>query len=109
MRNIALNGVSETVIPILADNRSLQGTAFADRIMMGYVQRTSEFVPKALSMAKEGCIIHYHDTFPVGKQGECVEKVFSESCGDRPYEVLEIREVKSFAPNVSHYVADIRV
>ena len=109
VRNIALNGVSGTVIPILADNRALQGTAFADRIMMGYVQRTSEFVPKALSMAKEGCIIHYHDTFPVGKEAECVEKVFSEACGSRPYEVLEIREVKSFAPNVSHYVADVRV
>ena len=109
VRNIALNGLGDRVIPVLADNRALCGTGFADRIMMGYVQRTSEFVPKALSMAKPGCIIHYHDTFMVGTEREETERIFSECAGRGNFEILSIHEVKSFAPNVSHYVADVRV
>ena len=109
VRNIELNSVGDKVIPILADNRSLCGKGFADRIMMGYVQRTSEFIPKALSMAKPGCIIHYHDTFMVGTERSETERVFSKHAGKDGFEILSIREVKSFAPNVSHYVADVRV
>ncbi len=107
VKNVVLNGVGDRVIPILTDNRSLPGRAFADRILMGYVQATSEFIPKALELAKPGCIIHYHDTFPEGKQEESVDAAFSRYRGS--YEVIAIREVKSFAPGVSHYVADVRV
>lgn len=95
------------MIPILGDNRSIPGIKFADRILMGYVQTTSEFLPKAISMIKPGGIIHYHDTFPTGEQNACIRKIFSDVCED--YEILGIREVKSFAPAVSHYVADIRI
>lgn len=106
IRNLVLNGI-DNVIPLLGDNRDIAGRRFADRILMGYVQTTSEFVPKALELAKPGCIIHYHDTFEVGTQEKRVNEIFSEHCGR--YEVLGIREVKSFAPSVSHYVADVRV
>lgn len=106
VRNIRDNGVSDVVIPILADNRDLLGTGFADRILMGYVQTTSEFLPAALRMIREGGMIHYHDTFRVGEQREMVDRIFSPLCS---YEVVGIREVKSFAPSVSHYVADVRI
>jgi len=109
LKNIMLNDVSETVIPVLADNRDLLGHCFADRILMGYVQTTSEFLSKAIYMAKPGCIIHYHDTFPTGKQNECVRAVFEKACGTRGFDMICIREVKSFAPSVSHYVADVRI
>ena len=109
LENIKLNGVEGTVIPMLGDNRAIPGAHFADRILMGYVQTTSEFLPKARELAKPGCIIHYHDTFPVGAQAERVRRIFSEVFGEDGYEVLGIREVKSFAPSVSHYVADVRV
>ncbi len=108
VRNLGLNEIGN-VIPILGDNRDIPGRRFADRILMGYVQTTSEFVSKAMEMAKPGCIVHYHDTFEVGTQASRVKEIFDEHCGDGKYQVLEIREVKSFAPSVSHYVADIRV
>ena len=107
-RNIVLNEVEDIVEPVLGDNRDLPGKAFADRILMGYVQTTSEFLPKALEMIKPGGIIHYHDTFYVNEYRQRVESIFSEACGDG-YEILGIREVKSFAPSVSHYVADVRI
>ncbi|MCQ2079333.1 MAG: class I SAM-dependent methyltransferase family protein [archaeon] len=108
LKNIELNNLTN-VIPILGDNRDISGTHFADRILMGYVQTTSQFVPKALTMAKKGCIIHYHDTFPVGKEMEMTCEIFDRYCGVGKYRVEGMREVKSFAPSVSHYVADIRI
>ncbi len=106
VRNIKDNDVGDVVIPLLGDNRHIAGADFADRILMGYVQTTSEFVPYALRMIRIGGIIHYHDTFYVGEQAKRVDEIFGPLCG---YEVLGIREVKSFAPSVSHYVADIRI
>lgn len=108
VKNLGLNGI-RNIIPILGDNRCIPGRHFADRILMGYVQTTSSFLPKALELAKPGCIIHYHDTFPVGKQVGMLRDIFDPVCGIGNYEVLSIREVKSFAPSVSHYVADVRV
>ena len=106
LKNLALNEINN-VIPLLGDNRDIPGKAFADRILMGYVQTTSVFVPKALEMAKPGCMIHYHDTFPVGKEEEMIREIFDRYCSE--YTIERIIEVKSFAPGVSHYVADIRV
>lgn len=107
LRNIELNDVGGVVEPVLGDNRELDVGRVADRILMGYVQRTSEFLPKALEMIKKGGIIHYHDTFYVSEYRQKVESLFTENCSD--YEILGIREVKSFAPSVSHYVADVRI
>ncbi len=109
VRNVRDNGVSDVVIPILGDNRDLRGRAFADRILMGYVQTTADFLPAALRMIKPNGIIHYHDTFYISEYRERIESIFSENCGEGGYEVLGIREVKSFAPAVSHYVADVRI
>lgn len=110
LRNIRDNEVSDIVIPMLGDNRDIPGRAFADRILMGYVQTTSKFLPTALRMIRPGGMIHYHDTFYVSEYERRVEEVFSAACGDSfDYEILGIREVKSFAPSVSHYVADVRI
>ena len=76
---------------------------------MGYVQTTSEFVPKALSMIRPGGIIHYHDTFYVNEYEDRIRSIFDSNCGEDGYEILRIHEVKSYAPSVSHYVADIRI
>ena len=109
VRNVKDNEVDDVVIPILADNRSLCGRHFADRILMGYVQTTSEFIPKALEMVKDGGILHYHDTFYVGEYRDRIKSIFDGNCGEDGYEILAIREVKSFAPSVSHYVVDVRI
>ncbi|MBO5547293.1 MAG: class I SAM-dependent methyltransferase family protein [Candidatus Methanomethylophilaceae archaeon] len=108
-RNIVDNELEDKVIPILSDNRNLIGKAFADRILMGYVQTTSEFVPKALTMIRPDGIIHYHDTFYVSEYEDRIRRIFDDACGPDGYEIERIHEVKSYAPSVSHYVADIRI
>lgn len=109
LKNTVRNGVSDKIIPILGDNRDMLGKAYADRIIMGYVQRTSEFVPKALEMIKKGGMIHYHDTFYVNEYEERINDIFEDAAGKERYAIENIKEVKSFAPSVSHYAADIRI
>ena len=108
IRNIERNGVYDKVVPILCDNRHILGKKFADRVIMGYVQTTSVFLPKALEIVKHGGIVHYHDTFYVDEYEEKIEGIFSAAAG-KGFEIEKIREVKSFAPAVSHYVADVRI
>ena len=109
LRNIELNGVGDRVIPVHGDNRDLVGEHLADRVIMGYVQRTSDFLPKAISLLRAGGIVHYHDTFYVHEHRERIARALDKACGPVPYEILEIREVKSFAPLISHYVAEVRI
>lgn len=109
VKNVELNEVGDIVTPVLGDNRDLDyGRGFADRILMGYVQITSEFIPKALEMIRHGGIIHYHDTFYIHEYEDKIKEIFDRECPGG-YEIIGIREVKSFAPSVSHYVADIRI
>lgn len=108
VKNIRINGLIDKIIPILSDNRNMPGIEFADRILMGYVQTTSEFLDNALRMIRPGGIIHYHDTFYTGNYINRINDIFERACHGK-YNVLDIHEVKSFAPSVSHYVADVRV
>jgi len=109
VKNISLNGVEDKVTPVLGDNRDLDiEKASADRILMGYVQTTSEFIPKALEMIRPGGMIHYHDTFYINEYEEKIREIFDRYCPGR-YRIEGMREVKSFAPSVSHYVADVRI
>ena len=107
VKNTERNDVSEKMIPILGDNRNIPGKGFADRVVMGYVQTTSAFLPKALEIVKRGGIIHYHDTLYVKGHEEKIEGIFAAAGTN--FEIELIREVKSFAPSVSHYVADVRI
>jgi tRNA wybutosine-synthesizing protein 2 len=74
---------------------------------MGYVQTTADFLPAALRMIRPGGMIHYHDTFYVNEYMDRIRSIFDSAGCD--YEIVSVREVKSFAPSVSHYVADIRI
>lgn len=107
--NIGLNDVSGKVIVVLGDNRDLDPSIVADRILMGYVQSTADFLPKALSMSKPGTVIHYHDTFGIDEPEKRLSEIFDACAGPGKYAIESLREVKSFAPAVSHYVADVRI
>jgi tRNA wybutosine-synthesizing protein 2 len=112
LRNIELNGVSNKVIPILGDNRSLDVPPLADRIIMGYVGGTLDYVPKALEIARpEGCIIHLHDTVPIETGGEGLMDGVSSVLKryGKKGQLVSSRRVKSFAPRIDHVVLDIRI
>lgn len=110
--NIVLNYVSKIVEPLLGDNQKVAPRNVADRVVMGYIGDTSRFLPVAFECLKDQMgFIHYHDKFP------------DDVVPDRPMEIVKgiadgynrsvnlniYKNVKSYAPGISHYVFDIRV
>ncbi|MEM4277339.1 MAG: class I SAM-dependent methyltransferase family protein [Thermoplasmata archaeon] len=107
--NIRLNRVAHIVEPILGDNRSLDGESFADRIIMGYVKTTHEYLPAAMRMLRSGGMIHYHETCPRELLPHRPIQRLTRGLAGARVEINRVKEVKSFAPGVSHVVVDARV
>lgn len=109
VENIALNGVGDRIDPYLGDNRTLEGERFADRVIMGYVKTTHEFLPAAMGYLKDVGIVHYHETCPNELISERPVQRLKEAARGARVEVLRFKEIKSYAPGVSHVVVDARV
>ncbi|MCS3901993.1 tRNA(Phe) (4-demethylwyosine(37)-C(7)) aminocarboxypropyltransferase Taw2 [Methanococcus voltae] len=109
-KNILLNKVENIVVPLNIDNRDFDETIKADRILMGYVVKTSEFLEKAFQILANNGTIHYHDTVP--------EKIMNtrpveqlKSIGHKygfELEEYEIIRIKKYSPGVSHIVVDAK-
>lgn len=106
-RNVKLNGVDGTVEVFKGDNRDLPGSRFANRVIMGYVA-TERFLEKGISLVRPGGVVHFHDTVPVDKT-YLIQESIEKAAGDREVEITSFRVVKSYAPAISHIVADFRV
>ncbi|MBN1677595.1 MAG: class I SAM-dependent methyltransferase family protein [Candidatus Thermoplasmatota archaeon] len=109
VENIALNGAGARVQPFLGDNRTLAGESFADRVVMGYVKTTHEFLPVALRYLRDGGVLHYHETCPNALISQRPLQRLKEAAQRRNVEVLRFKEIKSYAPGVSHVVLDARI
>jgi tRNA wybutosine-synthesizing protein 2 len=107
--NIALNQVSRIVKPVLGDNRDLAGEGIADRIIMGYVKTTHEHLPAAIRLLKSGGIIHYHETCPNELLPDRPLERIRESIKGGRMEIVRMKEIKSYAPGVTHVVVDARI
>ena len=109
VENIGLNHVEGIVEPVLGDNRSLEGESVADRVLMGYVKTTHEYLSTAFRLVKSGGVIHYHETCPCELlPARPVERLQAANPRGR-VDILGFREVKSYSPGVSHVVVDARV
>ena len=106
--NIRLNKVQEKVEPILGDCRKVKLPEKADRIVMGYLPRTHEYLPAAFRLLKPNGIIHYHDIFrrdELWEKSEAILRERSEKAGFYPIR-MEKRVVKQFSPGIFHVVID---
>ena len=110
--NIVLNNVTSVVEPLLGDNREIAPKNVADRVIMGYIGDTASFLPTAFNSLKNSCgVIHFHDKFPEKNVPELVMKKIKHEANniDRVAEFLRYKQVKSYAPGISHFVFDIKV
>jgi len=110
--NIVLNNVAYSVEPLLGDNREIAPKNVADRVVMGYIRDTYEFIPTAINCLKNKIgVIHYHDVFPDELLKDKTLKIVKETAEkcDRGAEILSSKRVKSYAPGVSHIVLDIEI
>ncbi len=110
-RNISLNKVEKKITPVLGDNRNVLPDGIADRILMGFVGGTIEYLPKAFDLLKpEGGFIHLHDTIEteIGIEGLFLN-IGEILPGDKRAELIYSRKIKSYAPRIDHVVLDIKV
>ncbi|MFH0816584.1 MAG: class I SAM-dependent methyltransferase family protein [Methanobacteriota archaeon] len=109
VNNVALNGL-DNVEPRLGDCAEAE-ERIADRVLMGYVGTTHLYLRKAMRILRGPGIIHYHETCPNAllpdrPTGRVMDAAKAEGL---KAEVARCREVKSYAPGVSHVVLDVRV
>jgi tRNA wybutosine-synthesizing protein 2 len=110
--NIVLNNVTSIVEPLKGDNKKVAPRGVADRVIMGYIGNTSEFLPTAINCLKnKSGIIHFHDKFPDKLIPDVVVKIVEEEVEkhDRKVKVLEYNKIKSYAPGIGHYVFDLKI
>lgn len=106
--NVSLNKLKGKVLPILGDCRKVKIPEKADRIIMGYLSKTYEFLPAAFRLLNPNGIIHYHDTFRKEELWEKSESILREYSGKHGFYPIrmEKRVVKQYAPGIFHVVID---
>jgi tRNA wybutosine-synthesizing protein 2 len=110
--NIVLNNVSSIVEPLKGDNRKIAPKNVADRVIMGYLGDTYTFLQIAFDCLKNHTgVIHFHDKFSEktvpNKPINIVEKAAEKH--NKSIKLLQYRQVKSYAPGISHHVFDIKI
>ncbi|MBD3155228.1 MAG: class I SAM-dependent methyltransferase family protein [Candidatus Aenigmarchaeota archaeon] len=114
--NIKLNQVTDKIVPMFGDCRkeceSLSEMGrIADRILMGLLPTPKDYLDSAMKIIKNGGVIHYHST--LGKEEDYKKLMMEISNVTLKYgmkvELINFKEVKSYAPNVNHVVLDVKI
>ena len=83
----------------------------ADRVIMGYVGTTHEYLEYEIRVLKDGGVLHFHETVPSNlantRPRMRIEDV-TKLCG-RGCEILGQRMIKKYSPRVEHVVVDARI
>ena len=107
--NVRLNCVQHVIEPLLGDSKNIEFRERADRIIMGYLPNTGDFLPSAFKLLKFHGIIHYHDTFlhtDLWKKPIKILDKEAENAGFRMKEISYKHVVKHYGPKIDHVVLD---
>lgn len=108
--NIRINKVMDRVTPVFGDCRNVRFGDIGDRIIMGYLPDTREFLPAAFDALKpEGGMIHYHDNYHKTELWEKPARVLETAGFKHGYKLEKIHYkniIKQHSPNVLHVVLD---
>jgi len=107
--NIVLNKVERVIKPIFGDCREVAPKGVADRVLMGYIGNTHEFLDTAMEIVKPGGIIHYHESVPEILKFERPLQRIVDAAKSREVEILKKRIIKKYSPGVYHVVIDAKI
>ncbi len=107
--NLILNKIQDKVQTFLGDSNKITPQLDADRIIMGYIGNTWEYLESALECITEGGVIHYHETVPEKIRFKRPIYRLKKAAGDRKVTVLNQKIIKNYSPGVLHAVVDARV
>jgi len=106
--NIKTNKI-KNIIPIYGDCiLKIPKLGKADRILMGLLPTSKDYLLDAMKAARPNTIIHYHTT---GKKSDNLfedVKIAAKISGLN-VKLLKQKKVKSYAPRVYHYVLDCKI
>ena len=111
--NVKLNKVEDKVEIFQGDCRDIctalaeQGIK-ADRVLIGYIFNTHEFLQSAISVAKENAIIHYHflaKKDEIENEKDKIKEIARKSGAE--IRIARTRRIKPYAPRVYHMVMDL--
>lgn len=108
--NVRLNKVEAKVAPLLGDCRDVAPKGLADRVIFGYLGGTEKFLPTAVAALKPaGGVLHFHEAYPQETKFRDAFAALSRAAGAAfDIEVLDAREVKSYAPGIDHVAVTAR-
>jgi len=108
--NVRLNYIGDVVEPRLGDCAKAALLGVADRVLMGMLHVTHEYLPLAMRILKPtGGVVHYHESVPSKLRFERPVKRISEAADGREFKIIGKRVVKRYAPGVDHVVIDAEV
>lgn len=104
--NILLNKFSGTIKPIQMDVMDLEGFDF-DRVIMPLPLTSEDFLKAVLKNVHEGSVIHYYS---LGEKPNYFEQPLKELEKEiTEFEVLDKREVLSYAPGKKEVCVDVEI
>nr|KXH72687.1 MAG: hypothetical protein AM325_01260 [Candidatus Thorarchaeota archaeon SMTZ1-45] len=108
LENIKLNGLGNRVVAVLGDCRKVHPKGTANRIVMGYLHNTIEYLPFALeTLVEDGGFIHMHMSMPESEVKDIMMKI-EQMCRIHGYSSsINAHYVKDYSPRIGHYVFDI--
>ena len=109
--NAERNGVADRVTAIEGDVRTVEGyDGWADRLVMNLPHSADEFLDTAVALAGEDCTLHYYDIQHEDDPFGPGERAIGAAVGaEYEVEVLERREVRSYAPHELNVCLDVRL
>jgi len=106
--NIKLNGLEQRVTAVLGDCREVHPKRTANRIIMGYLHDTIDYLPFALeTLVEDEGIIHMHMNSPESKLRDIIMRIEEISRNNNFSSTTNIQHVKNYSPGIGHYVFDI--
>jgi tRNA wybutosine-synthesizing protein 2 len=107
-KNIHINGLDNRVEARLGDCRIVHPLGVADRVIMGYLHNTIDFLPDGIeTLSPQGGIIHLHSAISKEDIESYCNTINTISGQYGFHSDIVTRRVKQYAPGIVHYVFDI--
>ncbi|MFW9931080.1 MAG: class I SAM-dependent methyltransferase family protein [Candidatus Thorarchaeota archaeon] len=108
--NIMLNNVQDRMRAVLGDCREVHPVGIADRVVMGYLHDTIDFLPAALeTLSPKGGWVHLHTAIPAAEANAYCNTISTIAQVHDFQARPTYREVKHYSPGIVHYVFDIEL
>jgi tRNA wybutosine-synthesizing protein 2 len=107
--NIEINKIQNIVEPIKGNCRDLAPRNIADRVLMGYIGNTDEYLDVAMDVLKDEGVIHYHESVPDKLKFKRPARRVQKAANGYEVDILNQRIIKKYSPGVYHVVVDAKV